>query len=126
MKKLMMMVAMLAVSFAMQAQTKFHDVEANEATGPVKCISTTTAFPASSTNSLIFYLRLRPIHQEQLFRSTSKSGIKPVDIIGREHLVGHIPLIEIDMRPLTTLRLMTGDGIGELHLQGVVVTVFSS
>ena len=38
MKKLMMMVAMLAVSFAMQAQTKFHDVEANEATGPVKKI----------------------------------------------------------------------------------------
>lgn len=39
MKKVMMMMAMLAVSFAMQAQTKFHDVEANEATGPVKSIS---------------------------------------------------------------------------------------
>ena len=38
MKKLMMMVAMLAVSFAMQAQTKFHDVELNEAKGAVKCI----------------------------------------------------------------------------------------
>ena len=36
MKKVMMMIAMLAVSFAMQAQTKFHDVELNEATGPVK------------------------------------------------------------------------------------------
>jgi len=32
----MMMIAMLAISFAMQAQTKFHDIEANEATGPVK------------------------------------------------------------------------------------------
>lgn len=38
MKKLMMMVAMLAVSFGMQAQTKFHDVELNEAKGAVKCI----------------------------------------------------------------------------------------
>ena len=38
MKKVMMMLAMLAVSFAVQAQTKFHDVEANEATGPVKKI----------------------------------------------------------------------------------------
>ena len=38
MKKLMMMVAMLAVSFAMQAQTKFHDVELNEAKGAVKSI----------------------------------------------------------------------------------------
>ena len=36
MKKTMMMIAMLAISFAMQAQTKFHDIEANEATGPVK------------------------------------------------------------------------------------------
>ena len=39
MKKVFMMMAMLAVSFAMQAQTKFHDVEANEATGPVKSIT---------------------------------------------------------------------------------------
>ncbi len=35
-KKACMMLAMLALPFAMQAQTKFHDVEANEATGPVK------------------------------------------------------------------------------------------
>ena len=40
MKKVMMMMAMLAVSFAAQAQTKFHDVEANEAKGAVKSIST--------------------------------------------------------------------------------------
>ncbi|MBR2102831.1 MAG: hypothetical protein IJ928_08780 [Prevotella sp.] len=33
-----MMLAMLALPFAAQAQTKFHDVEANEATGPVKSI----------------------------------------------------------------------------------------
>ena len=36
MKKVMMMLALLAIPFAMQAQTKFHDVEANDATGPVK------------------------------------------------------------------------------------------
>ena len=40
MKRVMMMMAMLAAAFAMQAQTKFHDVELNEATGPVKSIST--------------------------------------------------------------------------------------
>ena len=39
MKKVMMMLAVLAVSFAAQAQSKFHDVEVNEATGPVKSIS---------------------------------------------------------------------------------------
>ena len=30
---------MMAIPFAMQAQTKFHDVELNEATGPVKSIT---------------------------------------------------------------------------------------
>ena len=39
MKKIMMMMAMLAIPFAIQAQSKFHDVELNEATGPVKTIS---------------------------------------------------------------------------------------
>ena len=36
-----MMIALMAIPFAMQAQTKFHDVEANEAQGPVKSITTT-------------------------------------------------------------------------------------
>ena len=35
----MTMLALLTVALTMQAQTKFHDVEANEATGPVKTIS---------------------------------------------------------------------------------------
>ena len=39
MKKVMMILAMLAIPFAIQAQSKFHDVELNEATGPVKSIS---------------------------------------------------------------------------------------
>ena len=38
MKKVFMMMALLALPFAMQAQTKFHDVEANDATGAVKSI----------------------------------------------------------------------------------------
>lgn len=39
MKKMMLMIAMLTASIAMQAQSKFHDVEANDAKGPVKCIT---------------------------------------------------------------------------------------
>jgi uncharacterized protein YxeA len=39
MKKILMMIALLALPFAMQAQTKFHDVELNEAKGAVKKIS---------------------------------------------------------------------------------------
>ena len=39
MKKMMMMIALLTASIAMQAQSKFHDVEANDAKGPVKSIT---------------------------------------------------------------------------------------
>ncbi len=39
MKKVMTLLAMLAIPFAMMAQTKFHDVELNEATGAVKSIT---------------------------------------------------------------------------------------
>ena len=38
MKKVMMMIAMLAIPFAMQAQSKFHDLELNQVSGPVKTI----------------------------------------------------------------------------------------
>ena len=39
MKKFMMMIALMAIPFAMQAQSKFHDIELNEATGSVKSIT---------------------------------------------------------------------------------------
>ena len=39
MRKLFMMLVLFMVPFAMQAQTKFHDVEANDAKGAVKSIS---------------------------------------------------------------------------------------
>lgn len=38
MKKVICVLAMLAGTFTMYAQTKFHDIEFNEASGPVKCI----------------------------------------------------------------------------------------
>ena len=40
MKKFFMMLVLFAVPFAMQAQTKYHDVEANDAKGAVKSITT--------------------------------------------------------------------------------------
>ena len=38
MKKVFLMMSLMVLSLGMQAQTKFHDVEANDATGAVKCI----------------------------------------------------------------------------------------
>ena len=49
MKKFFMMMALLIVPFAMQAQTKFHDVEANDATGPVKSIRQTAMMGQEQT-----------------------------------------------------------------------------
>ena len=46
-----------------------------------------------------------------------------MDVVRSEHIVGHVALIEIDVRPLSALSFVTGDGIGELHLQGVEITV---
>ena len=39
MKKILMMIALMALPFALHAQTKFHDLEMNEAQGAVKKIS---------------------------------------------------------------------------------------
>jgi len=50
MKKLTMMIAALAMAMSMQAQTKFHDVEANEAKGAVKSISMTMMGMPRNTN----------------------------------------------------------------------------
>ena len=50
MKKLTMMIAALAMAMTMQAQTKLHDVEANEAKGAVKSISMTVmGMPRNTT-----------------------------------------------------------------------------
>ena len=60
---------------------------------------------------LIVRLRFRPIDQIQTLGGAGESGVQPMHIIGRKHVVGHVSLIQIDMRPLPTLRLMTGDGV---------------
>ena len=39
MRKIFMMLVLFLVPFAIQAQTKFHDVEANDAKGAVKSIT---------------------------------------------------------------------------------------
>ena len=48
-----------------------------------------------------------------------------MDVVGSEHVVGHIALVYVDVSPLSALRLVAGHGVGELHLEGVVVHVFA-
>ena len=48
-----------------------------------------------------------------------------MDIVGSEHVVGHVALIDIDVRPLSALSLVACHGIGILHLQGIVIRVLA-
>ena len=64
-----------------------------------------------------------PVDEEHLFGGPGESGVEPVDVVGREHVVGHVALIDVDMRPLAALRLVTGHGITVLHLQRIVVDI---
>ena len=71
----------------------------------------------------IVNLRFRPINQKKALCGTREGSIEPVQVVGSEHVVSHVTLVDIDMRPLTALCLVTSDGIGELHLQGIVVAI---
>ena len=46
-----------------------------------------------------------------------------MDVVGGKHFVGHVALVYIDVRPLTTLRLVARHGIRIFYLQGVIVRV---
>ena len=71
------------------------------------------------------HLCLRPVDKIKMLCGTGKGGVDPVDVVGREHLIGHVALVEIDVCPLPALCLVAGDGVAELHLQGVVVSVLT-
>ena len=53
-----------------------------------------------------------------------EGGIQPVDVVGREHVVGHVALVYIYVCPLSALRLVAGHGVGIFYLKCIVVGVF--
>lgn len=70
-----------------------------------------------------FRLRLGPVHEKEFLCGTREGCVEPVDIVGREHVVGHVALVNIYVRPLSALCLVAGNGIGILYLQGIVTRV---
>ena len=46
-----------------------------------------------------------------------------MEIVGREHVVGHVALVYIHMRPLSALSLMTCHGISIFHLEGIEIDI---
>ena len=73
---------------------------------------------------LFLHLFLGKVHQIEHFCCSGKSGIEPTEIVGSQHVIRHIPLIQKDPFPLSTLRLVTSDGIGILQLQSVEINIF--
>ena len=48
-----------------------------------------------------------------------------MEILGSEHVVGHVALVNIHVAPLSALSFMTRDGVCIFHLQGIVVNILS-
>ena len=66
-----------------------------------------------------------PIDEIKMTGGTREGGIEPVEIVGIDHIVGHVALVDIDICPLSALGLVASDGISEFHLQGVVVIILA-
>ena len=64
----------------------------------------------------LFHLCFGPVDKVEMFGGTSEGGVKPMDVIGCEHLVCHVSLVEVDVCPLSALCFVTGDSITELYL----------
>lgn len=50
--------------------------------------------------------------------------VKPAEEVAVNHLFGEVTLVDDDGGPLSTLRFVAGDGVGEFDLEGVVKGVF--
>ena len=70
------------------------------------------------------FFRLRPIDEPDLVSGTCEGRVEPTVVVEAHHLFCDVPLVDEHLRPLTALRLVAGDGIGVLDLQGVDVGVF--
>ena len=68
-------------------------------------------------SSLFKDLLLWPIDQIERVRSTCESRVEPMDIIRRQHLVGHVTLVHIYVTPLSALCFVTSNSIRKLHLE---------
>ena len=47
--------------------------------------------------SLYRTLLLRPVHHIDFFLASRYGGVEPMDIVGSEHIVGHVALVDIHM-----------------------------
>ena len=60
---------------------------------------------------LLLRLLFPPVHHIYSFLASRYGCIEPMDIVRREHIVGHVALVDIYVRPLSALRLVAGYGV---------------
>ena len=65
---------------------------------------------------LFLCLRLGPVDEKQALGGAREGRVQPVDVVRSEHVVGHVALVYVHVRPLSALRLVAGHGVGVLYL----------
>ncbi len=57
------------------------------------------------------------------FGGAGEGGVEPTEVLAVEHVVGEVAIVDEDILPLSALRLVAGDGVGEFYLQCVEILV---
>ena len=63
------------------------------------------------------------VHQVELLFGSCYCGVEPSEVVGCEHILREIALLNEDCVPIASLCLVAGECVGELDLQGVLVFV---
>ena len=60
--------------------------------------------------------RVGPVDEIDLPSCAGDGGVEPAEVVGREHVLGDVPLVDIDVLPLSALSLVASDGVRILDL----------
>ena len=65
------------------------------------------------------------INEVEFFGGPREGRIEPAEHVARHGLVAEEAAVDEDSLPLAALRLVAGDGVGKLHLNGIKVRIFT-
>ena len=64
-----------------------------------------------------------PVDEKEPLGGARESRVEPAGVVWRGHIGSHSALVEINMGPLTALRLVARDGVGVFYLQRIEINV---
>lgn len=82
--------------------------------------------PLATSERRSFVKPFIEIHQIEFVGRTGQRRIEPAQHVARHRLVAEQTAVDENRPPLTTLRLVAGDGVGELHLNGIKVRILTN